>query len=730
MRNRNFRRKMLAFVLCFVMCLSVFPAVRGIPASFFEIYTDWHFDLSNEPDRPMTQEEFIALTTAYSYWSVGATGQAPVDSQGNRPSAWAEPYIKEACNKGVIDPARLDYDAVATLAFATKFIVNSKGLYDIDAINLYEFTGTEGLSAEDKLCLSTAVDYGILPYTPKMDMSVTLPRKDLENKYLIPAGRLSPVKSAEAKSLNYAYSMAFIEDCYFYEENWLELREVLDRNMGNFNLISWDCIYLNDYKVEQKLTEDPAYDAKYVADCIAGKNEELQHAMLEDCRANGITILGGVVTWYDPSIMEMLRKDPSAIDQTVKELMEVVQRHDLDGLNMDVELSGNTHRETYSTLLRKLSVELKKQGKMLMVTAGGYMRKNNEVATIYDYEVLAEVADLVTLVTYDMHSTRLYNRGGEEGFMSNRTYTERCIRYAAMEIGAEKLLLGMASYGVHYNLTDHSAENILYADILALQEKYGATAEVVDPVADDYCFTYTDGGKEYAVYYESKEGINRRLSNVTHYGMAGTAFFYLQSENKDFFRSAGKKQTDLPFRDLEIGSWYTQGVEFAYERALFNGVSDNSFAPDASMTRAMLVTVLWRYAGKPVEGKNEFTDVPNKSWYTEAVAWAAHNGIVNGVGNNRFDPDGEITREQMAAILYRYAGMIGIDTSAQAEPGDFPDGGSVSGYAKKALRWAVAEGLIGGTKEGGITYLRPQGNATRAQVATILMRFVNNLAEK
>ena len=103
---------------------------------------------------------------------------------------------------------------------------------------------------------------------------------------------------------------------------------------------------------------------------------------------------------------------------------------------------------------------------------------------------------------------------------------------------------------------------------------------------------------------------------------------------------------------------------------------------------------------------------------------------VNGVGNNRFDPDGEITREQMAAILYRYAGMIGIDTGAQAELGEFPDGGSVSGYAKKALRWAVAEGLIGGTKEGGITYLKPQGNATRAQVATILMRFVNNLVER
>ena len=730
MRRSNLWRKMVVLVSCFAILLSAMPAVHGISASFFKNHTDWHFDLSKEANRAMTQEEFIALTTAYSYWSVGVSGEAPVDRDGNRPSEWAEPYITEAYRKGVIDPSKMDYDATATLAFATKFIVNSKGLYDIDAINLYEFTGVDGLTTEEKLTLCTAVDYGILNYTPKMDMSVTLPRKDLEKKYMIPAGKLSPVRSAEQKTMNYGYSMAFVEDCYLQEKDWLELGDTLNRNADHFNIVSWDCIYMMEYKVEQKQYEEKGYEAKYVADCISGRMYDVQKGIMDECRAKGITILGGVITWYDPSVMEMLRKDPSAIDQAVKELMEVVEKHDLDGLNMDIELSGSAHRETYSTLLRKLSAELKKQGKLLMVTAGGYMRKNNESTTIFDYEVLAEVADLVTLITYDMHSTRLYNRGGEEGFMSNRTYTERSLRYASLEIGAEKLLLGLASYGVHYNLTDHTAKNITYAEILALQETYGATAKVADPVADDYYFTYTDGGKEYAVYYESKDGMNRRLSNVTHYGLGGTAFFHLQSENKDFFRNAGKKQTDLPFRDLEIGSWYTQGVEFAHERELFNGVSANAFAPDASMTRAMLVTVLWRYAGKPVEGKNEFADVPNKSWYTEAVAWAAHNGIVNGVGKGRFDPDGEITREQMAAILFRYAGMIGIDTSAQADLGGFPDGGTVSGYAKKALRWAVAEGLIGGTKEGGITYLKPQGNATRAQVATILMRFVNNLAEK
>ena len=283
-----------------------------------------------------------------------------------------------------------------------------------------------------------------------------------------------------------------------------------------------------------------------------------------------------------------------------------------------------------------------------MVTAGGYMRKSDELATIYDYEVLSEAADLVMLITYDLHSETSYNNGGQAGEMSNRTYTERCIRYAALEIGAEKLLLGLSNFGTRYNQTDHKANNITYAEVLETQKKHNAVPVVNDAVADDCCFSYQEGGKNYIVYYESLDGTKRRISNVTQYGLAGTAFFHLRSENQDFFEYAAAKQTNTPFRDIDPSGWYAKGVSFAYDRALFNGVSDNRFAPNEDMTRSMLVTVLWRYAQKPVEGENSFTDVANGTWYTDAVTWAAQNGIVNGVGNNRFDPNGKITREQMA----------------------------------------------------------------------------------
>ena len=193
-------------------------------------------------------------------------------------------------------------------------------------------------------------------------------------------------------------------------------------------------------------------------------------------------------------------------------------------------------------------------------------------------------------------------------------------------------------------------------------------------------------------------------------------------EDPDEPCDGGEDCPSAHFTDISAADWYHEAVDFAVENGLFGGMSANTFEPNTAMTRAMLVTVLWRYAGEPAEGENTFTDVPAGQWYTDAVAWAAHNNIVGGVGDNKFDPNGNVTREQMATILYRYANGQDIDTSARADLSGFPDAGSVSSYAQDPICWAVAEGLINGS-DGK---LLPQGNATRAQVATILMRFIEN----
>lgn len=184
----------------------------------------------------------------------------------------------------------------------------------------------------------------------------------------------------------------------------------------------------------------------------------------------------------------------------------------------------------------------------------------------------------------------------------------------------------------------------------------------------------------------------------------------------------------FPFTDVVAGTWYYGAAAYAYNNGLFAGMTPTTFAPNATMTRAMLVSVLWRLAGEPApKTPNTFVDVPDGAWYTDAVTWAAENGVVSGIGGSRFDPSGFVTREQTAEILYNYAHSKGYDVSARADLTAFPDAASVSGWAEEALSWANAAGLINGTVRDGQTILDPQGSASRAQVAMILMNYVEHV---
>ena len=178
------------------------------------------------------------------------------------------------------------------------------------------------------------------------------------------------------------------------------------------------------------------------------------------------------------------------------------------------------------------------------------------------------------------------------------------------------------------------------------------------------------------------------------------------------------------FTDLDADAWYHEGVDYALTNGLMNGVGSGKFEPDGQLTRAQLVTVLYRAAGEPDTGKqvNPFTDVADDTWYTKAVIWAANNGIVNGVAKNTFAPDDSIPREQIATMLYRYAGA---EAAKEDKLSAFPDAAKVSDWAKEALNWAVASGLINGVADAnGTASLEPQATATRAQIATILMRWL------
>ena len=173
------------------------------------------------------------------------------------------------------------------------------------------------------------------------------------------------------------------------------------------------------------------------------------------------------------------------------------------------------------------------------------------------------------------------------------------------------------------------------------------------------------------------------------------------------------------FLDVHENDWFRDSVAYAYEKGLMNGTGDYVFSPNASLTRAQLVTILYRMEGSPeVSFRGTFPDVAPGLWYSDAIEWAAANGIVNGYTDGTFGPNAEITREQIATILYR------LDGSPEATGTlPFPDAASVGGYAVDAMRWAVSEGLINGVSSGGVTSLAPKNTATRAQIAAIIQRY-------
>ena len=176
------------------------------------------------------------------------------------------------------------------------------------------------------------------------------------------------------------------------------------------------------------------------------------------------------------------------------------------------------------------------------------------------------------------------------------------------------------------------------------------------------------------------------------------------------------------YTDLDRNGWYHEYVDWALKNGVMNGVGGGLFEPNGETTRAMLVMVLYRMAGTPDMAGREssFTDVSADSWYGAAVIWASENGIVNGVGGGLFDPDASLTREQMAMMLYRFAGYLGSNTEKRADLSAYGDADAVSAAAQDAMAWAVAEGLVNGRSAAE---LAPKAGATRAELATILFRF-------
>lgn len=246
---------------------------------------------------------------------------------------------------------------------------------------------------------------------------------------------------------------------------------------------------------------------------------------------------------------------------------------------------------------------------------------------------------------------------------------------------------------------------------IVIKNSAGTTVYAATGLKAANCVVFADqslvAGETYTLYLDGTEAETATAGSST--GTSG--------------ENAGGKAagSGFPFRDIAASSWYSSAVRTVYQEGIMKGTSSTSFAPEESMTRAMLAQILYQLAGSPaVDADTSFTDVSTDAWYANAVHWTAQNNLVSGYGDGQFGPDDAVTREQMATLLYRYAQYRGYDISQTADLSAYGDSGKVSPYAQSAVHWANAAGLMTGTEQ---KLLLPLGNATRAEAASILMRF-------
>lgn len=252
---------------------------------------------------------------------------------------------------------------------------------------------------------------------------------------------------------------------------------------------------------------------------------------------------------------------------------------------------------------------------------------------------------------------------------------------------------------------------------------------------------YTVSGNSVTLYVTSQNQINQgeaillgMLTGPDGYKVVSASALKLLDLDAGNLREESYSQVGVggagvfPFTDVPEGAWYRDAAAYVYGKGLMNGTGDTTFSPNGATTRAMIVTILWRIEGEPVVNYlMPFTDVSQSVWYTDAVRWAASERIVNGLSDTRFGPTNLITREQFAAILYRYAQYKGVDVSGRADlSARFTDAGQIRSYAWEPMAWASHAGLINGVDAAT---LQPRGSATRAQAAAILMRFCENIVQ-
>ena len=482
--------------------------------------------------------------------------------------------------------------------------------------------------------------------------------------------------------------------------------------------------------------DNPTQDEKNFAD-LRALREEYPHLKL-------ILSVGG---WDYSAHFSGVAATAAGRADFAQSCAELLAAYGLDGIDLDWEYpvsggtAGTNHRpqdkQNFTLLLRAIRQELDRQGKrdgkdyqLTIAGAAGDWYLSNIHPT-----AVADVVDHIFLMAYDIHgpwdkyadfNAPLYTSSDSAPHYQN-SISGSVEAYLESGVPADKLVLGMPLYGYRYDGVS-GTQNGLYSTFTTARSIPYDTLVVTylsDPSYRQLRHTearvpYLYGNGSF-LSYDDPQSMAEKAALAQELDLQGIGFWELSQDRGAVLIESSVSQLDGSlFADVSPGAWYAAAVAYVHGQGWMTGTASNLFSPDLPISRSMVATILHRLAGSPEAEAPSFPDVEADTWYTQAVAWAAEEGIVLGYGNGRFGPEDPVTREQLAALLYRYAKYQEYDTSGRASLSGYTDAAQISSYARVAMAWAVDTGLLTGRTQ---TTLVPGGTATRAELAVILERF-------
>lgn len=487
---------------------------------------------------------------------------------------------------------------------------------------------------------------------------------------------------------------------------------------------------------------DPARDGETLRGLTALREE---HA--------GLKIVLSVGGWDESTYFSDAAASASSREVFAQSCVDLLTGHGLDGVDLDWEypVSGGApgvihrpqDRRNFTLLLKAVREALDRQGRqdgkdyvlsIAGATGGSYLN-------CIEPQAVAEIVDHVFLMAYDLHGPWDPHTGFNAPLCAPSGDPARCrgsvdggiSAWLGRGVPAEKLVLGMPLYGYIYQDVSGRGSGLFSGFT-------GARSVPWDRVESEYLsdpayrrFRHQEAqvpylyGERRFLSYDDETSIAAKAALARQRGLGGVGFWELsQDTGGDLIQSACDAWGGGSFRDVPPDAWYASAVEWVSAAGLMNGTGGGAFSPGGPVTRGQTAAILHRLAGEPPAGGSSFRDVPASAYYSQAVAWAARQGIVEGFSDGTFRPGQPVSRQQLAAILWRYAKLAGADSGGRASLGGYRDAGDVSAYAREPMSWALQAGILQGTKEGD---LLPQGRATRGQTAVLLERFCKLLED-